>query len=260
MKHDSDLSKFKEYLEARVQPGTARVYTHALKMFLEATDGTNLTQKAAQSYIDHLTQAGKSASTVSLRGHAIMRWFKWKGTPIYLDCPTIRIGEPEYLSMPQFRKVLASCDTLLGEVLVTVLFDTAVRISELLGIELDDIDWENGFISVIRKGGRREEVNISAKATTVLERWIEKRESKSKRVFMDLQYWDAWSVIRRIGKRTEIKLHPHIFRHTRAIQMLMSGATLHDVQLHLGHRSIATTIDIYGRFKAIDLKKRVPGW
>lgn len=257
---DKSLAGFRKYLEDRVQPGTTRVYIHALGLYFQSLDGRDPDKESAQAYVDHLALRGYAPSTISTRAHAIMRWFRWKGDSIYLDCPTIRIGEPSYLSMEQVKKAISYCNTLLERVLVIVLFDTAVRVSELLNIGLDNIDWDNGFISVVRKGGRREEVNISDKAMKALKEWIDGRSSRSKRVFMDLQYMDAWNIINNIGRRSGMKLHPHIFRHSRAVQMLMSGATLHDVQMHLGHSNITTTANIYGRFKAIDLKSRVPSW
>jgi len=260
MKYDKELKKFEVYLKDRARPGTVRVYMFALKGWISVLNGTEPSQKSAQEYIDGLMKQGKSPSTVSTRAHAIMRWFKWRGEHIYLDCPTIRMGEPKYLTMPQFARVLAGCVTPLEKVLVTVLFDTAVRVSELVNLEIDDINSTSGFISVIRKGGRREEVNISPKALDALDDWMAARKSKSKRVFMDLGYYDAWIAIRNVGKRVGIDLHPHIFRHTRAVQMLLNGAALHDVQGHLGHRSITTTANIYGRFRAAELKARVPTW
>ncbi len=260
MKYEKELRKFESYLKDRARPGTVRVYIYALRAFLGSINGDKPSRITAQSYIDEFTASGKAASTVSTRAHAIMRWFKWRGERIYLDCPTIRIGEPKHLTMPQFTRVLAGCVTALEHVLVTVLFDTAVRVSELINLDVDDIDYDSMLISVIRKGGRREEVNISSKAMETMDEWLRVRESKSKRVFMDLEYYDAWVTIRNVGKRVGIDLHPHIFRHTRAVQMLLSGATLHDVQLHLGHRSITTTADIYGRFRAVELKGRVPTW
>lgn len=260
MKYKSDLEKFKAYLTDRVSPNTIKVYMYVLEQWFKALDGVRPSQESAQAYVDMLTKAGKSASTASLRGHAIMRWFRWKGKPIILDCPTVRMGEPEYLVLDQIDKLLAVCNTVLEETLITVLFDTAVRISELLNLEQDNIDRENGFISVVRKGGRREEVNISEKALKAIDTWLEARESESKKVFMDLSYYDAWDILRNVGRRAGIKVHPHIFRHSRAIHMLMNGADIRVVKDHLGHKNIATTINIYGRFMAVHLKKLVPTW
>lgn len=260
MSYITDLSKFEEYLVDRVSPNTVKVYMYALRSWFSVLNGVRPSQESAQAHIDKLTKAGRSASTVSLRGHAILRWFRWKGKPITLDCPTVRIGEPEYLVLEQIEKLLAVCNTVLEETLITVLFDTAVRISELLNLGLDNIDWDGKFISVVRKGGRREEVNISDKALETLSAWLDVRQSESKRVFMDLTYWDAWNIVKVVGKRVDIKVHPHIFRHSRAIHMLMNGADIRVVKDHLGHKNIATTINIYGRFMAVHLKELVPTW
>ena len=255
-----ELQRFDGYLEDRVSPNTRRVYMHALRQWFKSLNGSRPSQETAQAYIDRLTKIGKSASTVGLRGHAIMRFFKWKGKPVVLDFPVIRIGEINYLVLYQVEKLLTVCVTVLEETLITVLFDTAVRISELLNLELSDINWDIRLISVIRKGGRREEVNISEKALETLGIWIEARESDSKRVFMDITYYDAWTILKKVGKRAGLEIHPHIFRHSRAVHMLMNGADIRVVKDHLGHKNIATTINIYGRFMAVHLRELVPTW
>ncbi len=264
MNYERELNRFENYLNTRVSmgglsTGTVRVYMYALRQWFSSINGAGVSRETAQRYIDRLAGL-KSASTVGLKAHAIMRYFKWKGTIIDLECPTIRPPEPNYLTMDQFDEVLLACRTSLETVLVIVLFDTAVRISELLNIELDDINWEDKLITVVRKGGRKEEVNITDKGLVALEKWISVRESRSKRVFMDLTYNDAWVVVKGIGKRAGIPIHPHIFRHTRAIQMLRLGTDLHIVQQHLGHRKLSTTADLYGRFIAVHLKEFVPAW
>jgi len=255
-----ELEQFREYLSGRVQPGTVNVYINALQMWFAVGNGNTPTPESAQAYVDSLEAAGKSPSTVSTRAHAIMRYFRWKGQNIRLDCPTIRVGEPEYLSIDQLMTVIDKSSSILEKTLVVVLFDTAVRISELLNLRGSDIDRIHNLIGVTRKGGRLEMVNISDKALSQLDVWLGARRFTSKMVFEGFSYYDAWRLIKKLGVKTGIKMHPHIFRHSRAIQMLLSGATLHDVQMHLGHRSITTTANIYGRFKAIDVKKRIPAW
>ncbi len=259
MNYERELSQFESYLLDRVSTGTVKVYIDALRHWFASLNGTNPSPKAAQAYVDTMAKK-KSASTVGVRAHAIMRYFRWKNVQVRLDCPTIRLGEIEYLTPPELDKVLAASTTVLERTLVVVLFDTAVRISELLNIELDDIDWDNGLISVIRKGGMKEEVNISSKGLAALEEWLDARSSKSKRVFMGLVYYDAWTTVKAIGKRAGIPLHPHIFRHSRAVQLLRGGAQPHVVQRHLGHKSITTTMNIYGRFTAADLKEVLVPW
>ena len=260
MSNTQEINQFRDYLLSRLQKGTVDTYVYALESWFSSSNGDGLTPAYAQKYIDELSRQKKSPSTVSTKAHAIMRWFRWKGQDVRLDCPTIRLGEPEYLSMKEVNRIIDSCQTQLEKTLVVVLFDTAVRISELINLIIEDIDQEGSFISVVRKGGKREEVNISEKGMLELKKWLRVRKSNKSRVFMNIQYYDAWRLIKKVGTRVGIKLHPHMFRHSRAIQMLIAGSPLHDVQMHLGHKSIATTANIYGRFKAVDLKNRIPSW
>jgi integrase len=254
-----ELRRFREYLEPKARPGTISVYVDALARWLSVLDGDTPTVETAQRYVNSLARI-LSPSTVNLRAHAIIKYFKSKGIRIELDCPTVRYPEPKYKSMQEIRRLIRACRTPLEETLITVLFDSAVRISELLNLEVADINWDYGLISVVRKGGRREEVNVSPRAMAVLHKWLDSREMRSSRVFGDLDYGEAWRITKRVGRRVRMDLSPHMLRHSRAIQMLMSGNTLGDVQNHLGHVNIATTANIYGRFKAMDLKGRIPAW
>lgn len=253
-----DLEQFREYLEGRVRPGTLDTYMSALSLFFASINGDRLTPAVAQSYIDSLIKSGKSPSTVSTRSHAIMRFFKWKGEKIQLDCPPIMIGDPKYLLKDKIDMIISACRTRLERVIVIVLFDSAIRISELLNLELGDIDWQEKMITVTRKGGRKDNVNIGDKTIKELEKWIVVRRSSSEKLFMDLTYYDVWRIIRRIGKRVGIdNLHPHVFRHSRAIHLLKNNVPINIVSQHLGHRSITTTINIYGRFMAKDYKDKI---
>lgn len=261
MDKSNTLTEFGHYVSARCRPGTAKVYVHALKLWFNYLDGGKPSQETAQSYVNHLINRKLSRSTINLRGHAIKRWFKWMGSPIELDYPTsVNIKEPEYLNIKEVEKVIAVCRTPLERALVIVLFDTAVRISELLNIRVDDIDWSRGLLSVTRKGGNRDLVNISDRGLKALREWLDSRQLNTERVFGSIEYYDVWGLLRSIGARVKLKLRPHMFRHSRAVFMLMNNASLHDVMMHLGHKSINTTAAIYGRYTAMDLKKRIPKW
>lgn len=256
-----DLGKFTTYMQGRVSDSTLCVYVHALKLFFASLNGDTLTPELAQGYIDSLAKDGKSPSTVSLRAHAIMSFFQWKKMDVHLDCPSIKIKKPEYLKPYEVDKAIKACRTQLERTIVVMLYDTAVRISELLNLSTEDIDWDSKTISVVRKGGRETEVNVSDKALRELRSWMNVRRGSSNMVFLDLDYYSAWSIIKRIGKRAGInKIHPHIFRHSRAIQLLKAGTPINIVSQHLGHKSIATTVDIYGRFTTPDVREQLAQW
>lgn len=261
MSNIQELKQFTDYMQGRVRDSTLQLYVYALGQFFASMDGNALTPEFAQQYIDSLTALGKSPSTVGIRAHAIMRFFRWKKIDIHLDCPSISIKRPEYLKQPEIDGVIRACRTQLEKTLVVMLYDTAVRISELLNLTTDDIDWQNKTITVIRKGGRITETNVSNKALKELKNWLSVRQGASKRVFLDLDYYTAWGIIKNVGRRAGFpNVHPHIFRHSRAISMLKNGAKPYVVQQHLAHKSIATTLDIYGAFLATDLREEIPEW
>lgn len=260
MNNAKELSQFTQDMQGKVSDSTLRVYGHALRQFFSKIDGSALTPALAQSYIDALTKSGKSPSTVGLRAYAIMSFFRWKKMEVHLDCPPIAVKKPEYLKRPEINKAISACRAQLEKTIIYMLYDTAIRISELLNLTIDNIDWDYKIITVIRKGGRETEVNVSDKALRELKAWLDIRQSSSSRVFLDLDYYTAWGIVKNIGKRAGLKLHPHIFRHSRAIQLLRDGVPINVVSQHLGHKSIRTTIDIYGQFMTLDLKEQLAPW
>lgn len=294
-----DIDKFDKYLSNHVRPGTKQLYLQAVTYWAEfvkdavtknskarasnvssdsrktgksdsahstASITSNtvklnglLNAKTAQAYINMLTNSGKATNTVATRGHAIMRYLKWKGVNSRLDIPTITMKQPEYLTFEQFENVLANCNTPLEEAVITVLFDTAIRINELLNLETKQINYKDGIITVVRKGGRTDEVNISDKALTAIKKWLASRKYSSSKIF-NIEYHTVWKLVKKIGKRAGINLHPHMLRHSRARHMLSLGTPPHIVQQHLGHRNISTTLNVYGRFTAGQIKKDIPEW
>ena len=254
-----DLTKFDLYLAGKLGVKTVPIYMSALRRFVMYCGSREPTGELAQQYVDGL-RVGHGSSVVNIAGHAIMRWFRWKGADIHLDLPGITMKDPEYIETAVLFKLLHMTNDKMYIAILTVLFDTAVRISELLGLKMSDINWDLGVISVKRKGGRIETVNISKKAMDTLSAWIVLRDFESENVFGDLEYGTVWRWMRDLGKKAGIKLHPHMLRHSRAIQMLKAGTQPYVVQQALGHRRLSTTMDIYGKFTTLDLKKQIPSW
>lgn len=257
-----DLKKFSTYLNAKVRPGTARLYMKAVREWFSWLRDNKLEANAknAQVFVDFLSRDSLSPSTINSRAHGIMRMLRYFGKPVDLDLPSIKPLEPEYLKPGEVDNLMSACRTLLEKALIVVLYDTAVRISELLNLKVEDIDRKGMLIKVTRKGGAEDLVNISQKGLKALDDWMDSRGIKSGRVFLFLRYTSALKLVREVGLRAGLggHIHPHILRHSRAIQMLMAGTPIYVVQRHLGHKSITTTINIYGKFMAADIKKNIP--
>jgi site-specific recombinase XerD len=257
---NTKLTEFNAYLEKHGSEGTRKLYIDDLEHWLDNdnTNGKELTQADAQAYIDSLTRL--SPSTIAINAHAIMKWFKWQGKPIQLELPKVRQSDPEYLTVEEFSSALEKCIGQLEKTMLIVLFDSGVRIKELINLQLSDVNYVNKTIRVTRKGGKVDVVNVSDRALNELSNWIESRSFSSERIFGEMDYRAAWEIFRTIGFRIGKHLHPHMLRHSRAIQMLIAGAPMHIVQQHLGHANMATTANIYGKFTVGDLRKQIPDW
>jgi len=254
------MMDFAEYLQHRVSSGTVKLYIQWVLSYKDWLGSNNSTQEYAQSYLDSLHSRGLKPNTIAVAANALKAWHKWQGKPIELNAPRVHMGEPEYLSGEEILALVDACQTPLEYVLIVVLFDSACRISEILNLELDDIDWDESMVRVTRKGGAVERVNLSRKGMAALEDWMKVRKSTGKKVFMDLTYHQAWSLIKGVGKRIGVDLHPHMLRHSRAVQMLENGAEIQYVKEHLGHKNISTTMDVYGRLKPVHLREHIPEW
>lgn len=260
-----EFSEFLDYLSTRVSKGTMNTYTDSIIRWIRfvgnSSDNGHLNESSAQKYLDSMVKAGKAPNTVAVTGHAIRKFLKWRGADsVKLDMPPVKISEPKYKTIHEVNKVLSACKTPLETALVTLLFDTGARISEVLNLKMGDIDWEAGMITVTRKGGRRDDININDKSVEVLREWLKSRKFSSDRVFGELDYYTAWRLVKTIGRRAGIELNPHVFRHSRAVHLLKNKTPINVVSQHLGHRNIMTTINIYGRFTAGDLKEHLAEW
>ncbi len=254
--------EFIGYLEKRARPNTVSAYVTQLDAWARWLNARNaqFSPESAQDYLDELEAKGKSPNTINVVANAIRKWYRWQRLPITLDTPSIHISEPKYVVMDELTSILATCETVLEQTVVIVLFDTGIRISELLNLRVSQIDWKGKFIHVTRKGGREENVNISDKGLSIIKKWLNVRRDNSEMLLMDWDYQDVYSLTRRVGNRVGIHLTPHMLRHSRAVQMLDVGTDMHIVQQHLGHTNIGSTMNVYARLKPVNLKEKIPAW
>ena len=136
--------------------------------------------------------------------------------------------------------------------MVLVLFDTGVRLSELVNLQMKDLDLERGFFKVMGKGARERLVPFGAKVQTTLWKYIhrfrpEPFHPNAGNVFLrsdgrPLTGGQVYRVIRKYGRNAGIRgvrCSPHTFRHTFAKNFLINGGDLFSLQKILGHSSLA---------------------
>jgi tyrosine recombinase XerC len=142
-----------------------------------------------------------------------------------------------------------------------VLYSTGIRVSELVGLDIEDIDFISNIIKVLGKGRKERLVPIGDKALEAMQNYIDKRPKKSDVVFLNkngtrLTTRSVCNIINKYVLKEAINQHvtPHMFRHSFATHLLNHGADLRSVQELLGHVNLSTT-QIYTHLTTDKLKK-----
>ncbi|KRO49962.1 MAG: recombinase XerC, partial [Actinobacteria bacterium BACL2 MAG-120820-bin50] len=160
-----------------------------------------------------------------------------------------------------------SASSLRDLALVEVLYGSGIRISELVGLDLGDIDRQRSTIKVMGKGSKERIVPIGQPALTAVDNWINNARaelvsqssgsalfigSRGKRIDQRVARSVVYQAMEAIG--SDKKLGPHTLRHSAATHLLEGGADLRTVQEILGHSSLATT-QIYTHVSQERIKK-----
>lgn len=177
-----------------------------------------------------------------------------------LESPKIRRTLPGYLRLEEVERLLAQPDakTALGlrdRAMLEVLYSTGLRVSELIGLRVMDLDTRVGCIRCIGKGDKERIVPAGRKAVGLVEKYLHDARPKllgkgaaSPALFVNrrgvaLSRVGVWKILSAYGRRAGLRvaLTPHMLRHSFATHLLERGADLRSVQLMLGHADISTT-------------------
>ena len=182
-----------------------------------------------------------------------------------LEVPGVPAGLPKALSVEQVEALLASPVgdgplVLRDRALLEVLYGTGIRISELVGLSVADVDLDERLLLVFGKGSKERVVPMGRHAKAALGDWLSgagrgavQHDARLGRddleaVFLNargrrLTRQGAWLVVRDHGRRVGLagELTPHVLRHSCATHLLDNGADIRTVQELLGHASISTT-------------------
>ena len=286
-------SAFERYLEAErnLSVHTIRAYLGDIDSFfahlekLEVNDFTNLELAHIRSWLANQQVKGGARTTLSRRATSIRLFTKWatkkgylvKDVGATLATPKGARTLPEVLTVADASLAMDAMTARVGEedgpiakrdaAMLEILYASGARVSELCGLDLEDIDYSRQTIRVLGKGNKERTIPIGNPAMRALEVWLkEGRESlasaKSERaVFLGARG-------KRIDQRTVRtmvyhalaalegveRMGPHALRHSAATHLLEGGADLRTVQEILGHASLATT-QIYTHVSTERLQK-----
>ena len=181
---------------------------------------------------------------------------------------------PRLLTVEEVQSVLDACTRLRDRFLFAVLFDTGMRIGEVLGLRHDDLSVAEREVRIVArinengaraKSGRSRTVPVSAQLLRLYSDYlhVEYGDLDNDYVFVNLwggrvghalSYRAVYDLVGRLRQRTGLDFDPHWFRHTAATRMLRDSVPLEVVSTLLGHASVTTTMDIYGHLTAEDAR------
>ncbi len=179
-----------------------------------------------------------------------------------LESPKIRRSLPGYLRLEEVERLLEQPDTrtpsgMRDIAMLEVLYSTGLRVSELIGLRVTDLDSKVGCVRCIGKGDKERIVPIGRKALHKVEKYLQDARPKllttgksgsSAALFVNrrgapISRVGVWKILSAYGRRAGLRvaLTPHMLRHSFATHLLERGADLRSVQLMLGHADISTT-------------------
>ena len=262
-------------VERRYSPHTVLAYRHDLEQFL-----TFISQNYALNHIelaDHqvvrswfvsLIEAGTTPRTITRKMSTLKSFFRFaKANGFSGTNPMLKVTAPKmskrlpiYIEEEKMHKLIAftrSEDKLIelrNEAILLVFYATGIRLSELIGIKLEDIDLLKGSIKVTGKRNKERIVPIGFLVIEHLNRYMEQLfksrmpgnnnallfvTGNGKQLYPKLVYRIVHSWLAQIS--TNEKLSPHVLRHTFATHMLNNGADLNTIKEILGHSSLEAT-------------------
>lgn len=188
----------------------------------------------------------------------ISSFFSWLEEEDYiLKSPMRRIHKiktkqavKEIISDEIIERLRDNCKCLRDLAMIDLLYSTGIRVGELVGLNISDINFEERECVVYGKGDKERRVYFDAKVKLHLQNYIESRVDNNPALFVTLDApYDRIKIsgveirIRELGRKLDIeKIHPHKFRRTMATRAIDKGMPIEQVQKILGHSQIDTTM------------------
>jgi integrase/recombinase XerD len=164
---------------------------------------------------------------------------------------------PRFLNQDEVEAILSQPDLetdagVRDRSMLELLYATGVRVSELIGLKMKDVDWETGLLTCLGKGSKQRRIPIGRSALHYLKIYMPARKRLMGDRHSDLLFIEEqgrrvtrqkfWKIIKTYGKMANIEyITPHMLRHSFATTLLSNGADLRSVQMMLGHSDISTT-------------------
>ena len=269
-----ELDRFEQYLREvkQASENTVQSYRRDLMQMItyleekEIREAAKVTKTSLHGYILHMEEQGKAATTISRMMAAMKAFFNYecmqacirRNPAESLHAPKVEKKAPVILSVDQVSALLAQPSgqtpkEIRDKAMLALLYATGIRVSELVGIQMEDINMNIGFL-VCRDGERERTIPFGRSAKAALEEYLEHARNELLRgkgsdyFFVNctggaMSRQGFWKIIKYYGEKAGIEedITPHTLRHSFAAHLIARGADMRAVQTILGHSDMATT-------------------
>jgi site-specific recombinase XerD len=234
-------------------PATIKGYLAAVELLDDFLDAKGMPRAVADIRREHIESfvedqlARLTPASAANRYRSLQQFFRWLAdegeipvSPMArMHPPTIPETPPDVLTPDQLKRLLAACagprfDERRDMAIVMLLIDTGIRLAELSGLTVEDVDWTAEVLILVGKGRRPRTVAFGRQVAKALDRYRRARgqHSDAASVWLwlgrkgRLTSTGIAQMLRRRAREAGIgDIHPHLFRHTFAHQWLAAGAT-----------------------------------
>ena len=284
-KMEKQIKQFLEFLqnEKRVSNNTLQSYSrdiHQYESYLSQNriNYVKVDNKVINEYLKYLQQNGKKTSTIS-RSLASIRSFyqylmrvkKIKHDPTEnIQSPKVEKRVPSVLTSEEVEKLLSQPKDVdlkgtRDKAMLEVAYATGMRVTEIISLNVDDVDLDSGFISC-KSVNRQRNIPLGSISIAALREYIRDarpimiKNDDETSLFVNvngkrLTRQGFWKIVKYYKEQAHIEkdITPHILRHSFATHLLQNGADLKAIQTMLGHSDISST-QVYTQFQDAGLK------
>ena len=271
----TEIEAFIHYLEDVKQSSRNTVVSYQrdlrqLKEYLERQgieEPSRVTKTSLNAYISYLQRKGKATTTISRILASTKAFFHYefmegnihRDPAELLKTPKIEKKIPLILSVEEVNRFLeqpdgTSAKEIRDKAMLELLYATGIRVSELIGLKLQDVNLSVGFL-ICRDGEKERMIPFGKKVNQYLKTYLDQarpeliKENESVWLFtncsgMQMSRQGFWKIVKYYGDKAgiQVDITPHTLRHSFAAHLISSGADIQAVQTMLGHADLATTL------------------
>jgi len=263
------IEKFVRYLEIEKNYSAHTILNYRLdlkdfKKFLNDAELEKVDYLALRKYLAVLKEKNLGTRTVGRRLSALRSFFKFLTREGYLKTnPILILSSPKqekylplFMTEEEVSKLIEAAFAknekdergLRDRAILETFYSTGMRISEVVGLNIADIDFIGGIVKTMGKGRKERVVPIGEVAIAAIRKYLDKRKKQDDAIFLNkngkrITARGVRNIVRKYTHLAGIKqgVSPHTFRHSFATHLLNRGADLRTVQELLGHANLSTT-------------------